>query len=171
MVRHTIGKVPTRAIQEVAPVRKMTKVTPLGEKEAGESSVGVAVCFVMLPGVALPSKWRFLLPRIRKTRHAPPTTVQKKARNRLATANAIAVELLKPKILPMSMFPPSYVPIFPGLKLPTAFTSLVNASVISAPEKPICAPSNQRTRLTSRIAKHCPSKFSEKLPQNSLGLL
>ncbi len=171
IVRHTMGKVPTRARGEYAPVRKMANVAPLDEGRAWGISAGVAVSFVVVSSFAGPPKSTFFLARVRKTRQRPPTTVQKNARKRLANANAIAVEPLRLKILPISMFPPSYVPIFPGLKLPIAFTSLVNASVISAPEKPTCAPSNQRTILTSSIAKHCPARFSEKLPQNSLGVL
>src|SRR5271167_323606 len=114
---------------------------------------------------------RRFLERVSNTKQMAPTAAQKKDRNRLDTPKANPVALLKPNILPISMVPPSYVPMFPGLKLPRTFTTLVNASMTKALKRPIFTPISQRIKHTSDTAMHWAARFSEKLAQNAPGVL
>src|SRR5271157_2320650 len=78
------------------------------------------------------------------TMHSAPTPAQKTVRARRHNASVNPAVPVTPKILAISIFPPSYVPKLPGLNAPTRLITLVSASTMKAPPRAILAPINRR---------------------------
>src|SRR5208337_81952 len=68
-----------------------------------------------------------------RTMHSAPTPAQKTVRARRHNASVNPAVPVTPKILAISIFPPSYVPKLPGLNAPTRLITLVSASTMKAP--------------------------------------
>jgi len=160
MFRSRMGSEPTRASPDshsffpaVCSGRRMATVNSDSGVTRNREFRCLSASFSLMSSI-VPHSSAFprRLDLVKMKRHVPPTAVQKNARSRLARAKVNPVAALRSKILPINTFPPSNVPKFPGLRLPTTFTSLVIASMTRALNAPNFTPMSQRTKQTSMIA-------------------
>ena len=102
------------------------------------------------------------------TRQTPPTAAQKMARTRRVSARVKPAAALRPNIFAMSMFPPSYVPMFPGLNTPSKIDQLGQSFDCKRGEEANLGAHEPQDQIDFQESPHRGMLDSDaKLPQNA----